>query len=306
MEQEQEGRLGPGAGHLSGTTRSSSTEGPAETSDGPGARVAALGPWLMLFPAVFLALAVVWVLERRSAPASPPSLPPQAARSVPGWSGQLELGDGRLLAQLSPLHAAPGRQAFERRALGTRLDLGPGEPWKLVLRYAAEPGPQPEGVSLERLTVADEEGRRLAPLAPRQLAAGEPADPLRVLLTPPAEDLLPGDAIHLVLWGPEPGRAPVVRGLVRRAPLAEVLEIPLVARAVEVGPADGILARGPAPPDPPRRSRRIEVGSADLREDRPPGDVPRTGLADGVEGSVEAAVDAAVEDEEAGRAWSED
>lgn len=256
-------------------------------------RVAALGPWLLLFPLVFFALGAVWMMQRRSAPPRPPSLPARSAEPVPGWIGRLELEAGALLAQLGPLHADPARQAFDRRTLAERFDLGPGEPWKLILRFGAPEGAESEPeaaagrweLDLELLAVVGSPGSRLAPLSSAPGEPGSPADPLRVLLAPPPGPLGPGRAVHLVLWGPDPGPGPVLSGLALRGPRPAALSMPLEARPVPRTPWDGLLAQGagegPGPaqgqaPEPPRLPRRApgEELPREAREDRPADDVP--------------------------------
>ncbi len=266
MEQEQEGGLGSGAGDLSpAEPRAPGAAGEDAQAPSP---VAALGPWLLLFPLVFLALAFVWIAGRREAPPRAPRAPGQDVLSVAGWSGELELGGARLVARLAPLHAAPQRQAFERRALAARYGLGAGEPFQLSLSLGAADGDGALELDLEGPWVQDREGARLVPLAAEQRPAGKPADPLRALLAPPERGLVPGRSVHLLLWGPTPGPEARLRGVARVDGAPTPFELLLETRPLGLGMGEGILARTDAPPLAPPRPRP----RPSLREPTPPSD----------------------------------
>lgn len=276
MEQEQEGRLGQGARDLSSPApRSAGDPGEAAQSSSP---VAALGPWLLLFPLVFLALALVWIAGRRDPTPRAPRAPERDGVAVAGWVGEVELGGARLVARLAPLHVAPQRQAFERQVLAARYGLGEGEPFQLTLTLGAT-GTAAAEVDLEALSVQDRGGVRLVPLSAEQRLSGQPADPLRALLAPPEGGLAPGRGVHLMLWGRIPGPDARLRGAARVEGATAPFEVPLEARSLALGSAEGVLARGESPPVPRARPAPREPGSGsprgDAREDSAPRDVPR-------------------------------
>ena len=308
MEQEQESRLGQGAGRLSpDSVKASDVDtqhhagqplddfGDEETErrihDAPGAHIAALGPWLLLFPVVFLALATVWMIERRPSPTRAPQHPSPELDSVAGWSGSIvldgieeaSLSQGTIHAVLAPLHADPERQEFERRTLQRRLALQDGEPWNLVLRFTPGEGAAPEGLDLALVAVVGPNGR-LVPLPAEQPRAGEPSDPVRVLLAPPQGTLPPGAAIHLVLWGPDPGTEPRVTGLKLRGAVDAMLEVQLAARSVDNDTAHGTLARG-------AKRATVRAGRRSGREEGSVADVPRVEPIEGAPESTDAAVE---------------
>ncbi|MCZ6596280.1 MAG: hypothetical protein O7B99_01430, partial [Planctomycetota bacterium] len=100
---------------------------------------ASAGAIYLLLPLLIFAYAAIWLA--RNTPGSTWEGGREieleeldAPESMRGLRGELELpGGARLLAQLTPLHAAEAWQAFDARALAERLELGPGEPWRLEL-----------------------------------------------------------------------------------------------------------------------------------------------------------------------------
>jgi len=177
---------------------------------------------------------------------------------VEGWAAEGATGGVRLRARLFPLHADAARWAFEAAALRARLGLEDGLPWRLELAcedLPGDPAPTPEAslevgaptggpasarepraFELGGLAVRHDGGWILpaVPSAPAP-APGAVCDPLRSLLAAPAEALVPGRELSLVLWGPRPMGSPV---LVRRTGPAEPLGETLLALAPErVSPA---------------------------------------------------------------------
>lgn len=171
-----------------------------------------------------------------------------AAGPVAGWVGlhESELGL-RVHVRLAPLHARPARQAFESRALARRLDLGPGEPWRLVLRLvSASRGGEARGhLRLGALTLEDEGGPALATIErAAQARPGEVADPLATLLAPP-EGVRAGEEVGLVLWGRPPRAGLRLRGLAlaeREGGEERSIELALEQRALDPGAAEEALA----------------------------------------------------------------
>ncbi|HIG12743.1 MAG: hypothetical protein ABGY71_08450 [bacterium] len=179
------------------------------------------GPLLLLFPALFFAGAVQYQRAQRPQPGPPPARPEEPSTNpVAGWLGHgVLVAGGQLRARLLPLHNNRERQSFDADSLARRLELGPGEPWRLELRYLVkEPGGQykdsAEGSStrsasldLSDLVVSDATGRAAGALSGPELAAGEVIDPLWSVLAAPTY-LQPGETTRLVLWGRAPkGRA---------------------------------------------------------------------------------------------------
>lgn len=193
----------------------------------------------MLLPFLFLVLAIGHLLQRprRGEPAAPPSRS-DPADDVAAWRGELAGARGTWLeARLSPLHADPVRQAFESRTLERRLDLEPGQAWRLRVLWSspsategaaagapgalgergppgAEAGAAAEfaGIGLGPIEIVDAQGTAQSALTAPQ--AGDAAvDPLRVLLAPPPGALRPGQAADWILWGRAPGADTLVRGL---------------------------------------------------------------------------------------------
>jgi len=174
------------------------------------ARRAVVGPYLLLFPLLLLAIAVAWLQDRRPEPAAPPRSPETAeTHSLPTWRGESVLAAGGVLyARLARLHARRERQTFDAAALSGRLGLESGEPWHLELTWTGDS----EGAPLElgRVSVHDDAGQ-----CQTSLPAPEPgalADPLAVLFQAPAS-LGHGEKISFLLWGEEPADGAWLEGL---------------------------------------------------------------------------------------------
>lgn len=206
-----------------------------------------LMPLLVASTAVAIALAWVQAARFGSESARRPSTPAREEReTVPGFTGEVSLGDGRVLhARIARLHADPARQAFDAAALARRFGLGKGEPFHCLLELAGPAGPdRAEGFEPCALRVLDHGGEALTALpATRTTAGGAPADPLATLVAPPARALAPGEATTLLLWGREPGEHARIESC--RAPA-----VPLVGASVPVRDLI-VLARASARGAPP-------------------------------------------------------
>jgi len=200
------------------------------------------GPVVLILPLLTLILVVLWSRHWRQSPIGERPQPPAVAqeREVGGWVGRGEPAPGLSLSvRLVPLHDDAARQSFDREHLATRLGLGPGEPWRLVLelgRVAQEVTDVP-ALDLTAVGVLDDSGARLGPVfaALPAPAPGAIVDPLRALLALPAETLQAGHALTIVLWGAAPGSGARLVGL------GEPLD--LQARRVRLGVLPATLAR---------------------------------------------------------------
>ena len=211
-------------------------------------------------------------LEQRSADERE-TLPPRASNPrspVPAWDGRLEGSSGAaLVARLTPLHADPARQAFEAGVLAERLELGPGEPWRLSLGFepGALAGPLAE-LDVGALRVDDELGTALAPIAAGPASGTGAADPLRALLT--CDGLACGERVDQVLWGRAPLPGAVLAGIPEGcAGFRERLE--LAPTTVERRELAEPLARLQAPdagsgaaPGPAPDERAVELAARSL------------------------------------------
>ncbi len=204
------------------------------------------GPFLLvLLPAALLALVAAFLFQRpRARVGVPPPVAADPDETIEAFGARLDGLDGsRLVARLAPLHADPDRQRFEAGSLKRRLELEPGQPWRLSLRWdgpahpraagdapgalgadgapgalgADGPAPreaprEPTGLGLGPVEVRDGSGLALASI---RLDDGErrPADPLRTLLAPPEGALRHGQTVGWVLWGRRPGEGARVVGL---------------------------------------------------------------------------------------------
>jgi len=194
-------------------------------------RPAGPGRLLLLLPLLFLLVAVAHLLRREPllSPRTPGVSSPD--ESVAAFTGELERqGGGWLSATLTPLHADPRRQAFERQSMAQRLDLDPGEPWRLTVRWelargAGEPAPgpgrgetgaplPPPGLALGPVEVRDARGQALGSLPAPAAREGEPVSPLRALFAPPQGALRPGQTADWILWGRAPAEGTRLVGLV--------------------------------------------------------------------------------------------
>ena len=199
-----------------------------------------VGPLFLLLPFLFFVLALGHLLRRpeRGEPAPPPHTS-DPEEHVAAWRGELAGSGGTWLeATLTPLYPEPERLEFESRALARRLGLGPGRAWRLRVLWGAsdaaagaaagapgalgEHGPggaeaparaRPAGIGLGAVEVLDASGTALASLPPPQPGAGA-ADPLAVLVAPPAGALRPGQAADWILWGRAPEGTARLTGLV--------------------------------------------------------------------------------------------
>ncbi|MCA8979829.1 MAG: hypothetical protein KDC14_07365 [Planctomycetes bacterium] len=179
---------------------------------------------------------------RRSTPAPPPA---ENTLQVLGSTCVLAGEHGaRVELRLLPLHADPDRQRFDGVQLRRRFDLGPGEPWRLEIRYHADPGlPADEQPRLElaELHVENAEGVALRGLPAPTVQPSGLRDPLAELLSRAPDSVAPGQDAHLILWGPAPGEGSRVTGLMRLedgaskplfAPLNPRSELPLQVAAL--------------------------------------------------------------------------
>lgn len=200
--------------------------------------------WLLgALPAVLFLVAALLYARREPAGAPPAPAGEAEVASVTGWIGGVDApGGARLYVRLARLHAGELRQAFDRDALARRYELGPGEPWRLVLRLVGDDA----GSELELggLAVADAGGVRLRPIRVDEPPAEDGvADPLAVLLAPP-ERLHSGEEVSLVLWGPAPasGAIRLVGLAASDAGAARPLLVALEERALAPEPAECALA----------------------------------------------------------------
>ncbi len=198
---------------------------------------------MLLAPLVLLALLVQCSgFVRPKGPSTPTPVVGDPAQELTGLSATLEAADGsKLVLRLGPLHADPRRQAFESQALQERLELGEGEPMRLVLawqgakRATATPRPAqnagsgtrqyaeplqdlPLAIGLSAVRVVDEQGVALVSLggSATESAAGSAAQsrsPLEVLLSPPSGSLAQGECVEWHLWGRAPGPGARLEGL---------------------------------------------------------------------------------------------
>lgn len=153
---------------------------------------------------------------QRGTPAPPPA---ENTLQVRGSTCVLAGEHGaRVELRLLPLHADPDRQRFDQVQLRRRFDLGPGEPWRLEIRYHADPGrPAAEQPRLElaELHVESAEGTRLQPLPAPVVQPSGLRDPLAELLSRAPTAVDAGQVAQRILWGPALGEGSRVVGLVR-------------------------------------------------------------------------------------------
>lgn len=203
------------------TQYDSDDPGDPRRTDGRPRPLNGLGPAALVLPVLSALTIGLYATQRRSAP--PPPAPAFAAPQkveLDAWVGHvpLERGAGRLELRLTPLQVDARRQAFDREALADELGLGPGEPWRLEVRYEASTldraaatdadADRSQAVRLVDPGIADREGLACAPID----AEGD--GPLATLLrTPRPLELTAGESVQLVLWGRRPLGAPRVVGL---------------------------------------------------------------------------------------------
>lgn len=202
-------------------------------------------PWFLIAALGLLVGAGAYAYLRRSAGA--PYLPPAAGdpeQPVQVWRGEMTLAaGGRLVAEVAPLHADAGRQAFETASLRRKFARSDGEPWRVRLRRepasdanaTADSGADAAAiVELEALTLHDTRGLAAAALELPKLD-GALQDPVWSLFRAPQGGLASAQAADLVLWGRAPGDRAELRarssGAALATPLAIALEAAHVARA---------------------------------------------------------------------------
>lgn len=180
---------------------------PLESTDcrseprGPGL----IGAALLLMPLITLAVAVVYLKERKPPIQAPPGAPVQVSeRAVDAWLGRASLAQGGdLCVSLSRLHGDPVVQRFDERSLRDRFGLQAGEPWSLELVWTGEAAID-SSLVLEGLRVADASGAVLRPFTtPGAPEPQQVVDPLQMLLAAP-ERLEPDSFHSVVLWGEAP------------------------------------------------------------------------------------------------------
>ena len=165
-------------------------------------RPSPVGPVVMIVPLLSLIAGSLW-MRARVGTGPPPGVPavvdPDAM--IEGW--RTPEGTGVVAAELFPLHAQPERQAFEAQRLAERLDLEPGEPFRLRLAQAATEhtiDPASVAVRIEAATV-------LAVVRPGPAAR---RGPLATLLAPPTALDPGGRVVEIVLWGEAPDSQPTL------------------------------------------------------------------------------------------------
>ncbi len=169
------------------------------------------GPIVLVPPLLALVLGILWVRHGNGfRPRGDRPFPPQSAleTQVPGWVGQAEpTGGTRLDVRLVSLHDQADRQRFDRDALAGRLGLEGGQPWRLVLRYSADPAAAVPALPLDGLELNWGDGKRLLPAVSTSQGVSEDVgvDPLRSLLALP-ETLAPNHDVTVVVWGDTPGQ----------------------------------------------------------------------------------------------------
>jgi hypothetical protein len=212
------------------------------------------------FAALFVTLCALVVLALLARRLGRPALgeraqPPVAdtPATVPGWSAALEMADGgRLDVRLLPMHAEPERQHFVALVVARRFALDVGEPWRLNLSWrvageeasASATAHPAASLDLSALSIVDENGVALRTFVPPSSAAGRPADPVAVLLTPPSEPLGPGQEVSLILWGRAPATVPRLVGSSEAKLSIDLVQSGLVA--AELAHSLVLVARSPA------------------------------------------------------------
>lgn len=181
---------------------------------------------------------------------TPPAPPAENSLQVSGLTGILVGEHGaRLEVRLSPLHADPERQRFDQNKLSRKFQLGSGEPWRLELRYHADPAlPEAEQprLDLEQLSIVNAAGQAFANIPSPTVAAGTLRDPLTELLSRGPTSIAAGHSSQHIVWGPVPAAGLRVSGLFRQS--------------VE-SPRLGLFA-------PLNAESEIELEVAELRQDR--------------------------------------
>ena len=163
---------------------------------------------------------------------TPPLPPVENALDVQGLTGVLVGQNGaRVEVRLLPLHADAGRQDYDALRLRQRYgELGPGEPWRLVVLYHDDPQRQDAEepvLDLSHLAVVDVSGAQLVDFPEPALDDDGLRDPLAALLSRSPSSLKAGQEAQRILWGAAPGAGARVIGLVERR--EDVADLPLFA-----------------------------------------------------------------------------
>lgn len=203
------------------------------------------------------AAGVGWRLARPAEPEPAARRDPERAvqRAIAGWRATHELaGGGRLEVRLARLHEDAEQQRFDARALRERLELGPGEPFRLELAWDGRG--TPAACRPTELAVRDARGAALSAFPAAPSTSGAPVDPLRALLAPGEFRAQAGQAWTMCLWGRAPEAAVELDGL-GSAPLAllpdqweQELPCDVIARVPlgAAGPAGATRAADPGGP----------------------------------------------------------
>lgn len=154
--------------------------------------------WVVL-AAVFGTLVVSEYAQREPDARRPiVPLPAEPRGAVQGWRGPASLVAEGVDIVLAPLHADAERQAFDATALGARLGLPAGEPWRLEVQVG-------EASALERFDAAARSGGL-------RVTAGDGAE-LQELSSAVARDrLAPSAAPLLALFRPQPEPSATEKG----------------------------------------------------------------------------------------------
>ena len=228
----------------------------------PGLRAevsaARIVPWTLVTALLVLLASAVIRLQQRSArePYAPPSVS-DPDQPVEALLGELDLDErSRLKLRITPLYADRERQALEAQALARRLELDPGEPWRVVRTFEGDEGERAAWTDSTPIRVSDDEGPALVSLPPA--APGTTlVDPLSVTLA--AWSTADGRELSAVLWGRRPGagarlEAPLSVPLEWGAVHRSEIEVPLARldaretrNSARAQPSDGADATNPSP-----------------------------------------------------------
>jgi len=185
-------------------------------------------PWFLLLAVLLLVVAgVTTLLRSRAVTRNHPPEIEDPDQPVDALRAELSLDSrGRLIAELTPLHAEPSHDAFEADSLRRRLNLADGRPWRLRLRWDAPAssggssgsigddlergGREVLGLGALEVVVGDQVVARSLDLPE---SASAPVDPVRTLLSSPRGALGPGEAVDVVLWGSGAHGRAQLRGL---------------------------------------------------------------------------------------------
>lgn len=219
------------------------------------------GPSVVLFAALAALAVGTRTLHRGAADdvaKAPRDAVPESAVGV--WLGH---NTGGLVVRLSPLSREAERQAFDAKALASRLGLEPGQPFRLECCAHL-----PAGLEHKRdLWVEDDEGVALVPVANLLSLASDAAqvvDPVLGLLAVPGTAV--GSAVGsatggtvTVLWGRAPGAGARLVAADAKTGLAHSWFVPL---------APSTLASGQLPGSTLRLSNQRLAGAAPFGDPR--------------------------------------